>query len=282
MCVGSASSYGCRARSRSCGVCRVNVKPGRCPARTGPGDQPEAWTFRVGELQPAQLRPVSGFLRTRVANVQLLDPRRELPDARRRGGIGIGLQRPRAEPAGLINRDREVEAHSDPWPGAIPIRRRSDLDRQRQSLAGQPPEIATSTNSRLLAALMRLATVSARSAVSRNASGTPAGPGLAPASAARRTGRAHLRRRCPRAPPTRTIRGSRIGRCRSGPRHSSNRGPVRSSSYRLCSPPVRPSKVAGPRTIGSSVAGCRAGPSGRRIGGKRSGRVEGELRAATT
>ena len=135
-------------------------------------------------------------------------------------GVRVGLVRPGAEPARPGQLRRQVEPDADPRPGAVPVRRRGDLDPQRRALVVDAASgRSTSTNCPLLAAAdpdPDRQLVARPAGSSRHAVDQPVQPALA-ASAAPTTARAPPRRRCPPDRPARTSRACRRGRCRSGP-----------------------------------------------------------------
>ena len=246
--VARRSSYGCRARSTCCGVCRAQGEAGPVPGGVRGRADPQPYAVAVGDLEFPQLRAVTAS----PAAASSRPPGRRWPP---RTG------RP-APPAGCRDRTRR-----GPVPNQLAsVRRpgRSSRTPTRGQVQSQPGDGVTSTRS---AEARRSATSGSRRrrtgrcwpptpatapragppAAGPRAPGAPAGPARAPASALPTRPRRPLAAGVLRARPARTSHALSLRSLSVGARHSSSRGPSTASPYRVRS---RRSGVEGRRPEG--------------------------------
>jgi hypothetical protein len=155
------------------------------------------------------------LLRTRVADIELLDVACKATDLGSVLGVGVVLVRPGTEPGGMAQLWWQVEPDAHPRPRAVPVGRRVNLDAELDAVRSLTPAIghvdeltAVGRGGPRLHDDLTMIMFYADDPVDE-----PVQPALPPALFRRRS-RAHPRRRCPPAGRARTSHPDRCGHCR--------------------------------------------------------------------
>ena len=126
----------CRAASRSSLVQRRAVR-----SKHGCALHPQPRAAPVGDGRPAHVGAVAVLLRPDVRRLELVDRRREAPDAGGAAGVRVRLARAAAEPLDAVERGREREPQAEPGQREGPVALGADVERQHQPLAGGRPGV---------------------------------------------------------------------------------------------------------------------------------------------